>query len=137
VSEAPLARRARAGLALRIWSLYPRVVVGLRREPLPAFIARLGEVERRRTPLSPDRLARAVDRSLRLGERQPRCLVSAAVLYRLLREQGDRAELVVGLPQTPADKEAHAWVELGGVDVGPPPGRGTHEELARFGSPAK
>jgi Transglutaminase-like superfamily len=137
VSEAPLALRAKAGLALRIWSLYPRVVVGLRREPLPAFIARLGEVERRRTPLSPDRLARAVDRSLRLGERQPRCLVSAAVLYRLLHEQGDRAELVVGLPQTPADKEAHAWVELGGVDVGPPPGRGTHEELARFGAPAQ
>lgn len=137
MSEAPLALRAKAGLALRIWSLYPRVVVGLRREPLPAFIARLGEVERRRTPLSPDRLARAVDRNLRLRDRQPRCLVSAAVLYRLLREQGDRAELVVGLPQTPADKEAHAWVELGGVDVGPPPGRGTHEELARFGSPAK
>jgi Transglutaminase-like superfamily len=137
VSEAPLALRAKAGLALRIWSLYPRVVVGLRREPLPAFVARLGEVERRRVPLAPDRLARAVDRSLRLGRRQPRCLVSAAVLYRLLREQGDPAELVVGLPQAPADKEAHAWVELGGEDVGPPPGRGTHEELARFGSPAK
>jgi hypothetical protein len=134
VSEAPLALRAKAGLALRIWSLYPRIVVGLRREPLPSFVARLGEVERRRAPLAPDRLARAVDQSLRIGRRQPRCLVSAVVLYRLLREQGDEAELVVGLPQTPADKEAHAWVELGGEDVGPPPGRGTHEELARFGA---
>ena len=52
--------------------------------------------------------------------------------YRLLREQGDEPELVIGLPQTAADKDAHAWVELDGVDVGPPPGRGTHEELARF-----
>ena len=58
--------------------------------------------------------------------------MSALVLYRLLREQGDEPELVIGLPQTAADKDAHAWVELGGVDVGPPPGRGTHEELARF-----
>jgi hypothetical protein len=134
VSEAPLALRAKAGLALRIWTLYPRVVVGLRREPLPSFVARLGAVGWRRRPLAPDRLARAVDRTLRIGRRQPRCLVSAVVLYRLLREQGDEAELVVGLPQTSADKEAHAWVELGGEDVGPPPGRGTHEELARFGA---
>ncbi len=44
------------------------------------------------------------------------------MLYRLLREQGDAAELVIGLPKNPADKSAHAWVELDGVDVGPPPG---------------
>jgi Transglutaminase-like superfamily len=132
VSEAPLPLRAKAGLALRIWALYPRVLAGLRREQLPAFVARLGRTERRRAPHSPARLSRAVDRSLRLGARKPRCLVSSLVLYRLLREQGDDAELVIGLPQTPADKEAHAWVELAGVDVGPPPGRGTHEELARF-----
>jgi hypothetical protein len=28
--------------------------------------------------------------------------------------------------------EAHAWVELGGLDLGPAPGRNGHEELARF-----
>lgn len=132
MSEPPLSLGAKTGLALRIWSLYPRVLVGLRRQELPAYVARLGTPGGRRAPLSPDRLSRAVDRSLRVGSRQPRCLVSALVLYRLLREQGDAAELVIGLPETPADKEAHAWVELGGVDVGPPPGRGTHEELARF-----
>jgi hypothetical protein len=132
VSEPPLSLGAKTGLALRIWSLYPRVLVGLRRQELPAYVARLGTPGGRRAPLAPDRLSRAVDRSLRVGSRQPRCLVSALVLYRLLREQGDAAELVIGLPETPADKEAHAWVELGGVDVGPPPGRGTHEELARF-----
>jgi Transglutaminase-like superfamily len=132
VSEPPLSTRAKTGLALRIWTLYPRVLVGLRREQLPAFVARLRAPAARKAAHSPDRLSRAVDRSLRLGSRQPRCLVSALVLYRLLREQGDEPELVIGLPQTAADKDAHAWVELGGVDVGPPPGRGTHEELARF-----
>jgi hypothetical protein len=55
-------------------------------------------------------------------------------LFRLLREQGDPAELVIGLPDAAADHEAHAWVEVDGRDVGPPPGRGQHEPLARFGS---
>ena len=132
VSEAPLSFRAKARLALRIWFLYPRVLAGLRREQLPAYVARFGNVGRRRAPLSPARLSHAVDRSLRLGPRRPRCLVGSLVLYRLLREQGDEAELVIGLPRTAADKDAHAWVELSGVDVGPPPGRGAHEELARF-----
>lgn len=133
MSDAPLTLRGKAGLALRIWVLLARVLVGLRREPLPAFVARLGrppagDAER----LAPERLSRAVDRSLRVGGRRPRCLVNALVLYRLLHEQGDDAELVVGLPARPVDKDAHAWVELGGIDVGPPPGRSGHEELARF-----
>jgi hypothetical protein len=133
VSDSRLSLRAKTGLAVRIWVLLARVVVGLRREPLPTLVARLGSAppqpgER----LAPDRLSRAVDRSLRVGERRPRCLVNALVLYRLLHEQGDDAELVVGLPARPVDKDAHAWVELGGVDVGPPPGRSGHEELARF-----
>jgi hypothetical protein len=74
-----------------------------------------------------------VYRTLRLGPRQPTCLVNALVLYRLLREQGDQAELVIGLPADAADKDAHAWVELDGVDVGPPPGRSGHAEMGRFG----
>lgn len=133
VSDAALSLAAKAGLALRVWSLYPRVAVALRREELPAYVARLAATGARRRPRSPARLSRAVDRSLRLGSRQPRCLVSALVLYRLLREQGDEPELVIGLPESPEDKDAHAWVELGGTDVGPPPGRGAHRELARFG----
>jgi hypothetical protein len=131
VSES-LSLPAKARLALRIWALYPRVLVGLRREQLPAFVARLGVPGRRRAPHTPARLSHAVDRSLRVGSHRPRCLVNAVVLYRLLREQGDEAELVIGLPETPADKDAHAWVELAGLDVGPPPGKGTHQELARF-----
>jgi len=133
VSEAPLPLRAKAALALRIWALLARVLVGLRREPLPAFVARLGETgSRPRERHSAAKLSHAVDRSLRIGGRRPRCLVNALVLYCLLREQDEAPELVIGLPAQPTDKDAHAWVELGGVDVGPPPGRSGHEELARF-----
>jgi hypothetical protein len=133
VSEAPLPLRAKAALALRIWALLARVLVGLRREPLPAFVARLGTTgSPSRDHHSAAKLSHAVDRSLRIGSRRPRCLVNALVLYRLLREQDDKAELVIGLPARPTDKDAHAWVELGGVDVGPPPGRSGHKELARF-----
>jgi len=133
MSEPPLGPAAKAALAVRIWALLPRVLVGLRRDPLPAFVARLGKAGSRGRPgHSPARLSRAVDRSLRLGGHRPRCLVNALVLYRLLREQGAAAELVIGLPASPKDKDAHAWVELEGVDVGPPPGRSGHEELARF-----
>lgn len=131
--ERPLSLGAKAGLALRVWALLPRILLGLRRERLPGFVARLGSPDRLRDDRLPAaRLSRAVDRSLRLGSHRPRCLVNALVLYRLLREQGDEAELVIGLPARPTDKDAHAWVELAGVDVGPPPGRSGHEELARF-----
>ena len=124
---------ARAHLWLRIvrWYLVVRVRTG--REPLPKLAARIGDVgpaRGRRIP--PRQLAWAVDRTLHLGRRRPRCIFNALVLYRLLREQGDAAELVIGLPKNPADKSAHAWVELDGVDVGPPPGQNGHEQMARF-----
>ena len=73
-----------------------------------------------------------MSRSLGLGPIRARCLFTSMVLFRLLRDQGDEPELVIGLPIEPKDKDAHAWVELGGRDVGPPPGRGRHEELARY-----
>ena len=129
-----LSEPAKARLALRVLRAYLRIRPRVHREPLPVYVARLGRPEDqtdRRHP--PFRLSRAVYRTLRLGRRQPTCLVNALVLYRLLREQGDDAELVIGLPESAADKDAHAWVELDGVDVGPPPGRSGHAELARFG----
>lgn len=49
-----------------------------------------------------------------------------------MREQGDEAVLVVGLPERPMTHEAHAWVELDSIVVGPPPGRAGHSELARY-----
>lgn len=119
-------------LALRIWARYAVVRYRLRREPLPELAASLGRTRRLRPSQSPERLARAVDRALRLGRWRPTCLASSLVLVSLLREQGEAAELVIGLPEKASDHEAHAWVELGAVDVGPPPGRGRHVEMARF-----
>ena len=130
----PLPLPAKARLAARIWWSFIGVRVGLRREPLPSLVARLGRVERPSgRSHAPDRLSRAVDKSLRLGPRRPTCLVSALVLFRLLREQGEAAELVIGLPSNATNEAAHAWVEINGADIGPPPGRGNHSDLARFG----
>jgi hypothetical protein len=124
---------AKARLWLRIvrWYLVVRIRIG--REPLPKLATRIGDAgPARGERLAPRQLAWAVDRTLRIGRLRPRCIFNALVLYRLLREQGDAAELVIGLPKNPADKSAHAWVELDGVDVGPPPGRSGHEQMARF-----
>ena len=120
-------------LALRIWRLYVRVRAGLRRCPLPQFVGELGSVSTRvRHGHPPALLSRAVHRSLYLGPVRPRCLTQSLVLYRLLREQGDEAEVVIGLPPDARDHAAHAWVEMDEHDVGPPPGRGRHVPIARF-----
>jgi hypothetical protein len=124
-----MSRAEKLVLALRIWARYVAVRYRLRREPLPQLVAHLSRDGRRRR-YDAARLARAVDRTLQLG--RPTCLLSALVLFRLLREQGDPAELVIGLPDEATDQEAHAWVELDGIDVGPPPGRGHRVPLARF-----
>jgi hypothetical protein len=54
------------------------------------------------------------------------------VLYRLLREDGFEPVLVIGTPQEAESPMAHAWIEVSGYDVGPPPGRGAHQELMRL-----
>jgi hypothetical protein len=104
-----------------------------KRIPFPELMGRLQLTKPTATrPIDPKRLGGMVQRVLRLGPWRARCLWSSLVLYRLLREQGDEAQLVIGLPREPKDKDAHAWVELGGNDVGPPPGRSQHEELTRY-----
>lgn len=119
-------------LALRIWRAYVRVKRSLKRLPIADLTADLAGPSAAAAPLRPDMLSRAVDRSLRIGRIRPRCLTSSLVLFRLLRAQGDPAELVIGLPPDAKDHAAHAWIEIDGIDVGPPPGRGRHAELARF-----
>lgn len=123
----------KARLATRIWLRFGLVTVDLRRKPLPALVEELARTNGEpRSRYSPATLSNAVHRSLHLGSRRPRCLVNALVLFRLLREQGDPAELLIGLPHDAKNHEAHAWVELAGRDVGPPPGRHGHEEMARL-----
>jgi hypothetical protein len=100
---------------------------------LPQAVARLGVASREARPrVEPRRLGRIVGRVLRIGWWRPRCLFSALVLYRLLREQGDPAEFLIGMPLDPRSKDAHAWVEVGRVDVGPPPGGRGRLPLARY-----
>ena len=130
-SERPIGAVARVRLLARVWVTATSVVIGLRRERLPDLIARLGTpAGRRPTPAS--LLSRAVSRGLRIGPWQPRCLIRALVLYRLLRAQGDPAVLVIGLAAANPSTEAHAWVELGGRDIGPAPGANGHRALARY-----
>lgn len=129
-----LSVREKARLAVRVWVRFGLVTVDLRRKALPALVDELAETgaRRPRSSYSAATLSNAVHRSLHLGSRRPRCLVNALVLFRLLREQGEPAELLIGLPPDATNQEAHAWVELDGRDVGPPPGRYGHEEMARL-----
>jgi hypothetical protein len=129
----PLSFGQKLSVATRAWFWFVAVNMRLGRQPLPRFVRRLGGVGRpREDRVAPARLSRGVFRSLRLGPLRPRCLIRALVLYRLLREQGEDAELVIGLPVTAVSEEAHAWVEIDHVDLGPPPGRSGHVELARY-----
>jgi hypothetical protein len=129
--SAGLSSSARLRLLWRVWVSALHVQLTLRRHPLPEAVAILGEAERRPS-LPPALLSRAVSRGLRIGRWQPRCLIRSLVLYRLLRAQGDPAELVIGLTERPESPDAHAWIELDGRDIGPLPGRGQHLELARY-----
>jgi hypothetical protein len=119
-------------LALRVWRRYLFVRRAVTRTPLPRLTRELAETTAPRRRHSPYLLSYAVGRSLRIGRYQPRCLISALVLYRLLREQGDDAVLVIGLPAEARDQKAHAWVELNGRDIGPPPGKGGHAAFAHY-----
>jgi hypothetical protein len=128
-----LAVHAQPRLAARIFASFVSVRLQVHRRSLPELVGALARTRgHSRTHWPPRRLGNAVDRTLRLGRRRPTCLVSSLVLFRLLRQQGDAAELVIGLPLNATDKDAHAWVELAGMDVGPPPGRNGHVELARY-----
>ena len=120
-------------LALEIWSTFAVVHRHVRRMPLPQLVEMLRRGERRRLPVPPDHLGRVVDRRLTVNGRRPTCLVESLVLFRLLYRRGHEPKLVIGLTGNPSTEAAHAWVEIEGQDVGPPPGRGGHLQLARFG----
>ena len=110
-----------------------RVQIGIKRYPLPELISHLDQTAPRASAsLPPERMSHVVSRMLRVGEHRARCLVTALVLYRLLAEQDERSEVIIGLPQSPDSKDAHAWVELNGREIGPSP-RDDHLEMARYG----
>jgi Uncharacterised nucleotidyltransferase/Transglutaminase-like superfamily len=124
---------SKVSLGARIWWTFVTVTAVERRYPLPQAVSRLGvAAPSARFRVEPRRLGRIVGRVLRIGWWRPRCLFSALVLYRLLKEQGDRAEFVIGMPLDRRSKDAHAWVEVEQVDVGPPPGARGRLALARY-----
>jgi hypothetical protein len=127
----PLGILGKVRLLWVVWTTAAAIVVRLRRERLPALVARLGEPAGR-AEVPPALLSRAVSRGLRVGSWQPRCLIRALVLYRLLRAQGHDAVLVIGLADVRPTTEAHAWVELDGRDMGPAPGAFGHRALVRY-----
>lgn len=130
---APLSAADKVRLLVRIWRCFLAVRLRSAREPLPRFVAKLGRPRRTTARrIAPRRLSKAVARALNVGPWRTTCLMNALVLYRLLREQGDPAELVIGLPNGAADHRGHAWVELEAVDLGPFLGQHDHVELARF-----
>lgn len=128
----------KARLALLV--LFDLLVVGLglRRHRLPDLVRRLQRPARIRLPaVAPRRLGRIVHRLLSPGSYRPRCLVSSLVFLRALRRTGTAGELVIGLPPAAGSHDAHAWVEIDGREVGPPPGRLGHTEMARYGGPGR
>jgi hypothetical protein len=124
---------AKVVLTMRTLYWFGVVRIELRRRPMPEIVERLRAVDRTRPYRIPaGRLGRGVARLLKLGPFEARCLVKALVHFRLLREQGDEPELVIGMERISRTRDAHAWLEIDGRDVGPPPGRGAHEELLRY-----
>jgi Transglutaminase-like superfamily len=118
---------------LKIWFWFVAVHARLRMHPLPEAVQSLRpRVGGARYPISPRGLGKVIVRVLTVGGHTPRCLINALVHYRLLAEQGLPAVLVIGLEADARDHKAHAWVELDGVDVGPPPGQAGHVPLARY-----
>lgn len=130
-----LSLATRVGLGLLVLHDLLVVSVGLRRRRLPDLVRALrGRPLLRTRALEPRRLGKIVHRILSPGAYEPRCLVSSLVFLRMLRRQGTAADVVIGLPPEPATHETHAWVEVDGREVGPPPGRLGHREMARFGA---
>jgi len=128
--------RGKLHLAVLILATSVRVGVGMHRLPLPQLVERLGRPPRRTRELPPPRpLGRTVHRLLGGPPIRARCLINALVHYRLLRLAGQPSELVIGMAARPRDKDAHAWIEIDGHDVGPPPGRMGLTELVRYGTP--
>lgn len=117
----------------RIMLEWLRVRVALHHGSLDQAVGRLGPTD----PFLPNPrwISQLITRRLTLGPvANPRCLVRALVLARLLRRQGQAAALVIGLPVDARDKDAHAWVLLDGEDIGPAPGGAGFIELARYPS---
>ena len=106
-------------LAMEIAALYVRARRALGRADLPTALAAMRQGDGRAVSCEPERLARAVSRTLPLLPGETRCLMRSLVLTGLLARRGIEGVVVIGVrPAGPFG--AHAWVELGGRPLLPP-----------------
>ena len=137
----PLGRRIL--LVSEILLVYCRVRLRLLSEQFPIALAEVRgtrpEVRGARGQRSPEsavtylraaRLARAVQRTLRLVPADARCLMQSLVLTGLLARRGIDTKLLIGV--NPGDEfEAHAWVEYAGHAL-LPDSQGVYQVLAEL-----
>ena len=114
-------------LGTEVLVTYLRARRTVRRLPLPEALTQLrdrafGRTEARGLgPGTPDRLARATQRTLRMLPTDTRCLMQSLTLSALLARRGSPSRLVIGV--SPGEEfGAHAWVELDGRPLLPPGG---------------
>ena len=119
-------------VGLQVWLLAVIAWWRMKRVPLPDLMVSWSSATPVTDARQPEDLSRIVDRVLRVGGWEPRCIVRAMVLYRLLVQRGNEPALVIGLPNEARSKDTHAWVELDGRDLGPRPGRGQLVTFATF-----
>lgn len=125
----------KARIAVHVWTWMARIFVARRRLPLQALVDELWvktKHDGRFDEIPPRHLGGMVYDALTIRGRGPRCLSLALVLFAIMRERGLDPSLVIGLPDGSQSTDAHAWVELDGADIGPPPGRGPNVELVRY-----
>ena len=118
----PLPLHRKASLVAEILVAYARVRWLLHRRDFPQTLELIRTVStaQRNAPDATDaRLARAVQRTLRVLPTDSRCLMQSLVLTSLLARRGRGSNLVIGV--SPAGGfTAHAWVERAGTPLLPP-----------------
>lgn len=129
-----LTLRQKVQLAARIWTSAGRILINLRRHPLPDVVGSIDENAPAMSSIEipPQALGRIIVRALTLGPFTARCLTRSLVLYEFLVASGYTPTIAIGVDTEDTTTDAHAWIELGQHDVGPPPGRGNHSVLARY-----
>jgi Transglutaminase-like superfamily len=134
----PLSPRRRTMLVAEILAVYCRVRLELLRDRFPIALAVVRDAGRSMrhpsdsavTYLRAARLARAVQKTLRLLPADARCLMQSLVLTALLARRGIETKLVIAVK--PGDEfEAHAWVEYGGRPL-LPDSQGVYDVLAQL-----
>lgn len=116
-------RAADYALALEAISLAVRIEVPLRRQPLPAVVARLGRHAAAPAALREqeiERLTRFTALAYRVLPWPGTCLRECLVLLAMLRRRGIAADLRLGVRRAGERIGAHAWIERPGLGAWDP-----------------